>query len=81
MLVSFCRWGATCVTADSPKWEKTNLHAWSCENGSMSSRWWILTKPKKTYYSTFENRDDYYKGMNIGTFESLREAKKSLISC
>lgn len=58
-------------------WQKTNLHAWTHGNGWKISRHWTLTKPKIVYFLTYASQDDYWQGINMGSFSSLKEAKNS----
>lgn len=59
-------------------WTKTNLYAWThSENGWIIAKWWTLCGNKEVYFSTYADRQARDKGENIGTFNSLKEAKKS----
>ena len=58
-------------------WTKTNTHAWTHSNGWKISRHWTLTKPKTFYFLTYITQDDYWQGVNLGSFGSLRDAKNS----
>ncbi len=59
------------------KWEKTNLHAWTSSEGFMISRHWTLTGVKVYYFLTYENKESYYSGNNIGSYTTLTHAKNS----
>lgn len=59
-------------------WIKTNLYAWThSEHDWIIAKWWTLTHPKHTYYSTYVDRQAREKGENTATFNSLKEAKES----
>lgn len=58
-------------------WTKTNLYAWTHTQGWKISKHWTLTGEREVYFLTYASENDYYKGNNIGSFKTIKEAKNS----